>query len=857
MKAFIFGLLILLGLCLPASAGVPYVVNLNGRATNTLLVTPTISGAVAGAPWANTNNPIFDVGNNFSPKVTFRTYGGGLFEWGTMSGTLALSNSVNQQSLRFNDGIEFRGNGFTDPRIVLGVTDGSGTFAGDVSARAFVVTGGLQASNLNISAGSNVTLSTNVNTLVISATGGTATNAVANLDGKGTNTFLLNPTISGTVTGAVDLVLVASNNMAITLTTNVTANGSTVTAAFSSTGQGGSSFPLTNNANFAGFSGTNIGSLAATGTITALSITLTGGKSNFIDGYLFLSEETNAPIGNGALYKSGGLPYWANSAGTNQIAMTNAPKFYGAQNTGPAFMSSGTGLNSEQYGFNASASFDRSISIGANAGDYGIEAITIGSGAAGGPYAVTIGSGATANDDGGEKSVSLGFNAYTTQTNSMALGSGSHAAQNNATAIGAFALTTRTNQIMLGTTNEQVIVPGSLIATGTVTAAQFAGDGSGLTNISATATNAIGNNNGTGTNATLVSTTTLASSGGIFIKLTNSSAAVTSAIPFSIEQSIGGNGGLGGTTNADVLSSWRWNNPQGVVAYTNAAALSLVYESEWQNYSGFSQSEYYWDWRSPSTVQGTNMNWRWFGFTPVWTRPDNYFTTADIYFTSDTLSLWNERVQPATPPIKFTMNTDGIGGQLDLNGNIYLSTNGAGASKLLLNGSQFQWSVPTGEPASSVVSGIDYNNNQGYKPHFYMFSTGTPKSMLLDFTNISLTASSLTMKVPMTVNDNLSVAGTVTATNGVIPQVKGAFSTNYTAVLANAVLCCTGTNQLITLPDAATMPVGKLFTVIAATTTGSAIVTNYNGSQTILGALSITVTSTNRLTVMSDGSNYW
>ena len=91
------------------------------------------------------------------------------------------------------------------------------------------------------------------------------------------------------------------------------------------------------------------------------------------------------------------------------------------------------------------------------------------------------------------------------------------------------------------------------------------------------------------------------------------------------------------------------------------------------------------------------------------------------------------------------------------------------------------------------------------------------------------------------------------------PRIKVGFSTNYTATMANDVLFCTGTNQVITLLDAtnaATTP-GKMLTIVAASTTGSVTVTNANGAQTILGAASFTVTATNRLTVISDGFNWW
>lgn len=100
--------------------------------------------------------------------------------------------------------------------------------------------------------------------------------------------------------------------------------------------------------------------------------------------------------------------------------------------------------------------------------------------------------------------------------------------------------------------------------------------------------------------------------------------------------------------------------------------------------------------------------------------------------------------------------------------------------------------------------------------------------------------------------------GTITANSFIGKQIiptKAAFTTNYTILSTDAVLFCTGTNQLLTLPLAPST--GQMFTIVSATTTGSCVVTNANGSQTILGALSISVPATNRITVVFDGSAYW
>jgi hypothetical protein len=50
---------------------------------------------------------------------------------------------------------------------------------------------------------------------------------------------------------------------------------------------------------------------------------------------------------------------------------------------------------------------------------------------------------------------------------------------------------------------------------------------------------------------------------------------------------------------------------------------------------------------------------------------------------------------------------------------------------------------------------------------------------------------------------------------------------------------------------------GKTFVIHCASTTGNVIVTNANGSDTILGALSVAVSATNRLAVRRLSTGYW
>lgn len=110
-------------------------------------------------------------------------------------------------------------------------------------------------------------------------------------------------------------------------------------------------------------------------------------------------------------------------------------------------------------------------------------------------------------------------------------------------------------------------------------------------------------------------------------------------------------------------------------------------------------------------------------------------------------------------------------------------------------------------------------------------------------------------------NGNVTIAGYSTATKGFGAQTKAEFSTNYTCSISDTVLFCVGTNQVITLPNGtnATTPPGKIICIISASTTGSVIVTNFSGSQTIFGSLSVSIPATNSITVVNSPltGNWW
>jgi hypothetical protein len=95
----------------------------------------------------------------------------------------------------------------------------------------------------------------------------------------------------------------------------------------------------------------------------------------------------------------------------------------------------------------------------------------------------------------------------------------------------------------------------------------------------------------------------------------------------------------------------------------------------------------------------------------------------------------------------------------------------------------------------------------------------------------------------------------------IVLVTKAPFSTNYSVRLVDQVLACTGTNQILTLPNGTNgVGIGTIFCFLMSSTTGfgSAIVTNANGVQTILtaAALSQTITNGQSLTLLWDGANW-
>lgn len=131
------------------------------------------------------------------------------------------------------------------------------------------------------------------------------------------------------------------------------------------------------------------------------------------------------------------------------------------------------------------------------------------------------------------------------------------------------------------------------------------------------------------------------------------------------------------------------------------------------------------------------------------------------------------------------------------------------------------------------------------------------------------TVTGLVSGASVTIGISASSADPVTDGSGItniqctniVLALKAPFSTNYTVSLVDQVLACTGTNQILTLPNGTNgVMSGTIFSFLMSSTTGygSAVVTNANGVQTVLTAegLSQTITNGQSLTLLWDGVNW-
>lgn len=106
--------------------------------------------------------------------------------------------------------------------------------------------------------------------------------------------------------------------------------------------------------------------------------------------------------------------------------------------------------------------------------------------------------------------------------------------------------------------------------------------------------------------------------------------------------------------------------------------------------------------------------------------------------------------------------------------------------------------------------------------------------------------------------NNVIIEGTLTPTNGVVQMIKPSFTTNFTCTTNLQVYLCNGTNQVVTLPNAAYVP-NVIYRFASTNGRGSFTITNATGAQTIRDGTSL---SFNQIGIgspsfFSDGAQWW
>ncbi len=216
------------------------------------------------------------------------------------------------------------------------------------------------------------------------------------------------------------------------------------------------------------------------------------------------------------------------------------------------------------------------------------------------------------------------------------------------------------------------------------------------------------------------------------------------------------------------------------------------------------------------------------------------------------------------------LEVDGTGGAGGTNGNVFIT---------IYAGDSFTTNIFVTNIYATTINGRTIITSNVYSTNiittnlfaqFSYFSNAfvtnlytTNLTVLLNTTNQNLNASQYVRtdanKVLASTVDGASWTN-VQSTN-IFLNSKATFTTNYTVRLVDQVLYCSGTNQLLTLPNGTNgVPSGTLFSFLMSSATGygSAIVTNANGVQTVLtaAALSQTITNGQSLTILWDGANW-
>lgn len=191
---------------------------------------------------------------------------------------------------------------------------------------------------------------------------------------------------------------------------------------------------------------------------------------------------------------------------------------------------------------------------------------------------------------------------------------------------------------------------------------------------------------------------------------------------------------------------------------------------------------------------------------------------------------------------------------LSVLGDGYFKQN-SGQSQITVDGvtlAQFQWKFGGSERGTFFYDGSAFGlyNSVPNRRTLQLFDSGKT-----EFRGTNLFFNTNYIIVDST---GISTAGNLFATNGLKQMVKTSFTTNFTCTTNLQAYLCNGTNQVITLPNAANVP-NIVYRFASTNGWGSFILTNATGAQTIRDGVSLShkQIGITPLNVMSDGEAWW
>lgn len=260
----------------------------------------------------------------------------------------------------------------------------------------------------------------------------------------------------------------------------------------------------------------------------------------------------------------------------------------------------------------------------------------------------------------------------------------------------------------------------------------------------------------------------------------------------------------------------------------------------------------------------------WFTMTNVFTNTLFVSTNLEVYPNStlskmivragnnNTLIVSNGSVGIARAPGGFTLDVNGsarINASIVINGGISGTVGMIGMSDGLLRLAD--------NNGLATAAGIMFGQ-AGNGGSTYILSTNWPALMVAGYSNnpafriqAGTNSSGSVKTADLYITGSEYVSKTVTATNGMVQMVKPSFTTNFTCTTNLQTYCCSGTNQVITLP---TNVLNVIYRFASTNGWGSFIISNPIAGGTIRDGTSGTFTQIgigSPSFFTPDGTNWW